>query len=1366
MRKITLGVYDYRGNKLIDLYHSDGRFQGAAYDIEIKHELNGNKELKFALAARLMSADGCWIENPRWPYMRNEYMIRLTDSDEPEEWDDYFVREPVENRSDHTLEVEVSCEHVSKRLAQKNLFLELSSDGNGVGTAKELLERILDGTGWHIGRIDNFKEADGGTEKVRTLTAGKKTGSYRMITQLAELFGAFPVFHGRSRTVDLLTEVGADLGVEFRYAKNLESVQRTCNSDQLCTRLYVDYLESERGYIGIERVNPLGTSFVLNFSYMERLGLVTPEQQAYMSGYTAALKQNAEAIRPSIALLTEQENAINSLIGQCGVASMTVQTLGDGQYQWQKVNLYNLPRNFVIPVGAEIYCLGEHLNWEPYVISQYDATTQIISFAQPTQVAITRMIWFEKPPSGTFGALMITLGAKQKVLSNLTAKYESETDDGKRNFYYKHIEDTLADITSLYSDNDKQLGIASSFAYLLEVIPALEQTQQSINNLHAAQDTLTAEFETIMGDLIKDGVYDGRDYSSGQEHVLYQDAVATLDERCYPEVEYDCDAVVLSEAAGYEIEAVHIGDQVRLIDQELGIDDTGYITELIFCPDSHEPPKVSIGNYLKHYTDFYSQMILTTQQFQDGKHIYERAGIIQSDGTIDSDALEESLRGSTFNAGIKDCVHLGDDGVVVTNPLDPNGSQLKIADGALYVSKDGGLTWALVMDGSGISPDMLSHGVLDSGKLTIMDGDSKAFLWNSTGLYALHPQYPDTHWIRFSKDGIAFTQDGGETYDFQICWDGVLFRRNGVYMSIDAIINEITVSVSNAISAAMQQVTPDKIVSIVRTSQEYQLDQQEKASQTDVQTLASQVTQTASETTAMFNRIGLAGGQTGIVRADIDGVTVSMQDGEQIIGSSRLGAEGLTIYDANGDARADFGSGDKAWIKRLITEDLDCPSIVKSYTGSETLNLFVAPTPTGDGSGKDQSNLSNGIKNALKSALGDAKHIPYGTDIRIHVCAGAYNEQIIMTGFFGGGSIHVLMESADVILYSAAPHILAGNEVQITFQRSGLKASDVEKADQLKGNAQMIVSQTGSSIFLVDACRYVHISGIRTKQSSGKYNQCFVSASNSSRVSIDLCDISNCDYLAKTTSCAYVSTHRCCGSLRTGWMFADDGGQLCRAVAPFCPALIGSSDIPEFFFSYGAYYPVGGFPAGESAFSIEASRYNPDGASSGGGTSSPIEQVVSTTIYASEYTSTRKNGAEIKNGICYQGNYFDASGKPYPKYTGYARFYGISDWCSGASNISMRLYVQRLQTAHGKGSGAHPCLLLPNGAEWSWHVGLARNGNSTTSTWIELPDILVNYLANGGGTLGETLTFYASSTDDYIQFQTNMILEITATKAL
>lgn len=1367
MRKIALGVYDYRGNKLVDLYSNTCACLGEAYDVEIKRELDGNKELSFTIPARILDANGQWMDNPRRAYLRNEYIIRLTDSEEPEKWDEYMLSEPTETRTGEVLEIEVSCEHVSKRLAQKNLFLTLEDTGSGVGTARELLTRILDGTGWKIGRMSAFLEADGKTEKVRTLTGSRKTGAYRLITQLAELFGASPVFHGRSRTIDLLTEVGGDLGVEFRYSKNLQNVQRTCVSDHICTRLYVDYLESEQGYIGIERVNPLGTSFLLDFSYMEHLGLMTGEQLAFAAGYAKALRSNAQLLQPLISLQVQQENVLNELAGQSGIASLTVQTLGDGSYQWQTADSYLLTDDWTVPEGAEVYCRGESTVWQPFPVKSYDKNARVLTFDGPTEAGITRMIWFETPPAGTLGSLLMTLAARKKVLENLRSKLASETSEARKAVYQQNIDKILNEVTALYADTEDRSGITSSFAYLLEAIPALCQTMETVNHIREAQDALTAEFEDVMGDLLKDGVYDGKDYSSDQEEALYQDALEELGRRCYPEVEYDCDAVVLSEAAGFEMETVHIGDRVRILDRELGIDDIGYVTEMVFRPGSHEPPKIAIGNYLRHYTDYFARVLLTTQEYQNGKKIYDRASIIQPDGTLDSKALEQSLRGADVNAGAGDSVHMGDDGVIVTNPLDPNGSQLKLVDGALYASQDGGLTWTLVLDGNGISPDMLAQGVLDSGRLTIMDGDSRAFVWNSTGLYALHPQYPEKRWIRYSKDGIVFTQDGGETYDFQISWDGVLFRRNGVYMSMDAIVHEITTIVSDAVSSAMQEVTPEKSVSTVRTSREYQGDLDQKASNTQLQNaraeLSSSIAQTADNVTATFQRIGLAGGQTGIVKADIDGVTVSMQDGDEVVGSSRLGAEGLTIYDAAGNARADFGSGDKAWIKRLVAEDIDCPSMLKTMTGTGVRHIYLAPAPTGDGSGRDTSNKSNSLNSALLNVIGTARHIPFGMEVQVHVAEGTYQEQISITGYFGGGSLHVIFESANVVWYSSGSHFLMGNSISIIFSRSGLTTQNVSNADSLTNTAQMIVSQTRSNIFTIDACRYVQISGIRTRHSSNQTNNNFVAGLSGSRISIVLCDISNCNYVAHATSCSYIATRLCCGSLHDGWMFVDDGGQVCRDAGPFCPAVIGSNSIPGIVLAKGAFIPVGGADPADTVYTIEASRYNPNGAFSG---SQPTPQVVSTTIYASEYVSTRRGGAETKMGICYAGNYFDASGNPYPKYTGYARFYGVSAWCSGASNISMRLFVQRLQTSHGKGSGARPCLLLPDGTEWAWSVGLARNGNMPTSTWITLPPALVSFLAAGGNNLGETLTFYASSTNDYIQYATNMVLEITATKTL
>jgi hypothetical protein len=62
-----------------------------------------------------------------------------------------------------------------------------------------LLERVLAGTGWSIGFCEKFLERDGTAEKIRTLKSDEKRGAYLMIADICELFGAYPVFHGKAK---------------------------------------------------------------------------------------------------------------------------------------------------------------------------------------------------------------------------------------------------------------------------------------------------------------------------------------------------------------------------------------------------------------------------------------------------------------------------------------------------------------------------------------------------------------------------------------------------------------------------------------------------------------------------------------------------------------------------------------------------------------------------------------------------------------------------------------------------------------------------------------------------------------------------------------------------------------------------------------------------------------------------------------------------------------------------------------------------------------------------------------------------------------------------------------------------------------
>jgi len=154
-------------------------------------------------------------------------------------------------------------------LKTKNLGLEFSDqEGNNVGTAGELLTIILDGTGWSVGYVEKFKEKRGGAIKIRSMKASAKTGAFKLISNMCELFEAKPIYHGDTKTVDIvpmnpfsepedgsLPDITKASGcIELHYGKNVKNVTRTLNTENMVTKLYAygAYGDATTGYCGID----------------------------------------------------------------------------------------------------------------------------------------------------------------------------------------------------------------------------------------------------------------------------------------------------------------------------------------------------------------------------------------------------------------------------------------------------------------------------------------------------------------------------------------------------------------------------------------------------------------------------------------------------------------------------------------------------------------------------------------------------------------------------------------------------------------------------------------------------------------------------------------------------------------------------------------------------------------------------------------------------------------------------------------------------------------------------------------------------------------------------------------------------------
>lgn len=248
-RNLTLDICDYSNNVVCNIYDNKSDVSGQATDVVISFERNGWKELSFKLPS-MCSGDNGDEENYRINFLVADYRIRSVDDNETD-W--FLISEPKITHNTFSKNVEVKAGHICQLLRTKKLDLEFSDDeGNNVGTAEEILTTILDGTDWTPGNVYDFRENDN-TVKKRSMNTPAKSGAFKMIEDLCNLFEAKAVYHGNSKTVDIVPmnpfskstdgkipkEVLDGQNVlELHYDKNVFNISRTDNTENIITKLY------------------------------------------------------------------------------------------------------------------------------------------------------------------------------------------------------------------------------------------------------------------------------------------------------------------------------------------------------------------------------------------------------------------------------------------------------------------------------------------------------------------------------------------------------------------------------------------------------------------------------------------------------------------------------------------------------------------------------------------------------------------------------------------------------------------------------------------------------------------------------------------------------------------------------------------------------------------------------------------------------------------------------------------------------------------------------------------------------------------------------------------------------------------------
>ena len=703
---ISQDVYGYNQKKLCNLYDSSLNSKGQAYDIVYTNEINGWKTLSFHIPFVIDKK-----RNFRWNFIRNEYLQRMKINDKAD-W--FIIHSPKKQKNRKTISNAVTCSHLSSILKTKNLYMTFD-DENGIGTLPYLMEQVLKATGWTLGSCDKLYERDGKTEKVRSLKSDGKAGAYQLITDICNLFNAYPVFDGNAKTVNIYALNNKGRLYEMTMGKDIESLTVTYNSDDIITRLYVEGEYSDDGYVGIDDVNPTGLTYLMNFDYYKEIGLFTDDHQDALDLYYSEMKKAIDVIRSVAGDINTKENNLNKLWGQINYVFYPV---SNGAITKKIIGGTVTAEQLEITEGNEI------------VIIPSDKKYRTVTAGANGSLSLTTddlyAIKFISKPSAEIGAKEVAIEAKEKLIENLKNRITDSISDEKKADINKQIASYESEINDLYVGTELETGLYDQMTSAAELVLELNALSSQREAALTSQENVEVNFAISMGDLLKDGYWNNSNYTVGQEVFLYEDAVEVINQMSKPDVSYSVSRVSLSGVLGHSVTDLDQNSKIRVYDPDLGVNDFAYISGITAYLDKPENDTVEISNEDLTLTGLTLDSILSritklADLIDQKNSLYDRSEAISKDGSIFMDRLEgqinvqkNQLSSSTSNW------YTDQNGNLVFESASGKSAMMLCGEGFMIAygrTANGDWNWRTFGTGEGFTADAIITGYLSADRI-------------------------------------------------------------------------------------------------------------------------------------------------------------------------------------------------------------------------------------------------------------------------------------------------------------------------------------------------------------------------------------------------------------------------------------------------------------------------------------------------------------------------------------------------------------------------------------------------------------------------------------------------------------------------
>lgn len=460
----------------------------------------------------------------------------------------------------------------------------------------------------------------------------------------------------------------------------------------------------------------------------------------------------------------------------------------------------------------------------------------------------------------------------------------------------------------------------------------------------------------------------------------------------------------------------------------------------------------------------------------------------------------------------------------------------------------------------------------------------------------------------------------------------------------------------------------------------------------------------------------------GIVKLSGSGIEVSHSDSST---KTEMTSEGFAVLGTDGAPLASFGMSNS--IPTLQVTDITSPSILKvasNWAGSKT--VYVAPTMTGDGTGRDVNNKSNNVQAAILNALKGATILDSTYDLTVNIAGGSYTQDVTINGLNGAGNL-ILDMASSVIWNGGFVFRNCGLTIRIKGNRTSTSAND--------GAIINPKSNLGWIGVWAQKCSYVWVDGVRSvvDRQTGTWPNFFVLTTGSVGL-ITNSDVSKYQAVISVdmTSRGYLENTRGSSNDLTGIAYA------------------------------GSYLGVHGQKASPGTYAVnyggEVVETNVATTTSCNPSLAPtyIDQVQTATFSAISYRSIRSDWDKP--------DYFaQANWTGYSAWTGYAYFSGIKSWLDGRKSgaaVTGQIYLNRANTSHGYNSAVPIRLYGASGTSLVRDYGVIANLGRGGAGWFTLPAQACTDLASGAVT---NMAISASGESNYAVMENNCQVYLSTT---